>query len=121
MPACSRQPLRRPSRWPALTVNAMHTDDRYRRAAMAGGVGVWDWNLVTGEIYVDPFLKELLGFEDHEIRHADEWTPRVHPDDAAAVNERVQAHLKGETPLYEAEHRMTHRDGSVRWFHARGM
>jgi PAS domain S-box-containing protein len=88
---------------------------------MAGGVGVWDWNLVTGEIYVDPFLKELLGFEDHEIRHADEWTPRVHPDDAAAVNERVQAHLKGETPLYEAEHRMTHRDGSVRWFHARGM
>jgi PAS domain-containing protein len=50
---------------------------------MAGGVGVWDWNLVTGEIYVDPFLKELLGFEDHEIRHADEWTPRVHPDDAS--------------------------------------
>ena len=102
-------------------VNAMHTDDRYRRAAVASGVGVWDWNLVTDEIYVDPFLKELLGFKDHEIRnHLDDWGRLVHPDDAASVREGIEAHLRGETPLFESEYRMLHRDGSVRWFHARG-
>ena len=99
----------------------MHADDRYRRAAAAGGVGVWDWNLVTGEIYVDPVLKALLGYQDHEIRnHLDDWRRLMHPDDAADVFERVQAHIRGETPSYEIEHRMLHRDGSVRWFLARG-
>jgi len=99
----------------------MQTDDRYRRAAAAGGVGIWDWNLATGEIFVDPVLKEMLGYQDHEIRnHLDDWGRLVHPDDAAAVLERAEAHIAGKTPFYEIEHRMLHRDGSIRWFLARG-
>ena len=35
---------------------------RYGRATSAGGVGVWDWNLETSDIYVDPALKRLLGY-----------------------------------------------------------
>ena len=101
--------------------HAMPADDRYRRAAAAGGVGIWDWNLATGEIYVDPTLKQILGYEDHEIRnHIDDWGRYVHPEDGAAVFARAQAHIAGETPLYEVEHRMIHRDGSIRWFLARG-
>lgn len=99
----------------------MPTDDLYRRAAVAGGVGVWHWNLETGEIHVDPFVKEILGFADHEIRdHVDEWTKLVHPDDAAAALEHVDAHLSGASPSYDHEYRMRHRDGSYRWFHSRG-
>ncbi len=45
----------------------MPPDDYYRRAAAAGGVAVWDWNLATDEIYLDPVLKEMLGYQDHEI------------------------------------------------------
>ena len=99
----------------------MLSDERYRRAAAAGGVGVWDCNFETGEIYVDPVLKQMLGYQDHEIRNQLEDCRRlVHPDDVATVLERAQAHIAGHTPLYEAEHRMLHRDGSIRWFIARG-
>lgn len=99
----------------------MQTDDRYRRAAAAGGVGIWDWNLATGEVYVDPLLKELLGYEDHEIRnHVDDWNRLIHPDDLARMFERSQAHFNGEAMAFEVEHRMLHRDGSFRWFLARG-
>ena len=99
----------------------MSADDRYQRAAAASGIGIWDWNLLSGEIYVDPLLKEVLGYQDHEIRnHLDDWGRHVHPDDAARVVERAQAHINGEVPAYEVEHRMVHRDGSVRWFIARG-
>ncbi len=99
----------------------MHSEDRYRRAAAASGVGIWNWDLATGEIYVDPILKEMLGYEDREIRnHVDDWGRLVHPDDAAAVRERARAHIAGEAPVYETVHRMLHRDGSVRWFLARG-
>src|SRR6476619_178192 len=99
----------------------MHTDDRYRRAAYARGIGVWDWNLVTGELYADPVFKELLGFKDHELGdRADDWLPLVHPEDAGPVRERLDAHLRGEAPLYESEYRLRHRDGRIRWFQARG-
>jgi PAS domain S-box-containing protein len=99
----------------------MHSEDRYRRAAAASGVGIWNWNLATSELYVDPILKEMLGYEDREIRnHLDDWGRLVHPDDAAAVFELARAHIAGEAPVYEIEHRMLHRNGSVRWFLARG-
>ena len=115
------QPSPTPSRLETLAAKAMHIDDRHRRAAAAGGVGFWDWNLATGEIHVDPVLKEMFGYQDHEIRnHLDDWGRLVHPDDAAAVFEQAQAHIAGRTPVYEIEHRMVHRDGSIRWFRARG-
>ena len=85
----------------------MHADDRYRRAAAAGGVGIWDWNLATGEVYVDPVLKEMLGYQEHEIGNGLEaWDRLVHPDDKAALFEWAHAHLAGKTPTYELEHRM---------------
>ena len=115
-----RSRTRSPTRWRAWRPT-VPTDDRYRRAAAAGGVGVWDWNLATGDIFVDPLLKELLGYQDHEIpNRVEDWGRLVHPDDAARVSERAQAHINGEAPAYEVEHRMLHRDGSIRWFLARG-
>ena len=97
------------------------SQQRYAMATAAGGVGVWDWNVDTNEIFVDPSLKSLLGYQDHEIRnHMDHWATFVHPDDVPAVMEKSQRHLRGETPAYVCERRMLHRDGSVRWFLARG-
>ena len=97
------------------------TEARYALATQAGGVGVWDWNLETNAMYVDPMLKSILGYADHEIpNRIDDWARHVHPDDKSLVMDRVQQHLNGKTTFYEAEHRMVHRDGSVRWFLARG-
>jgi PAS domain S-box-containing protein len=94
---------------------------RYALATAAGGVGVWDWSLETNQIYVDPQLKGLLGFEDWEIENTlDEWGRRVHPDDAELVMSRAREHIEGRTPSFDVEHRMIHKDGSIRWFLARG-
>ena len=97
------------------------SEQRYGLATSAGGVGVWDWNLETNEIYLDPSLKHLLGYKDDEITsHLDAWWRLVHPDDTPAVTERVQEHMDGKSRFYEVEYRKLHRDGSIRWFLARG-
>ena len=97
------------------------SQQRHELATQAGQVGVWDWNVDTGEIFVDPNLKAMLGYRNNEIRnHLDDWGGRIHPDDAPQVMEAAEAHLRGETPVYEIAHRMVHKDGSVRWFLARG-
>ncbi|MBW2056450.1 MAG: PAS domain-containing protein [Deltaproteobacteria bacterium] len=97
------------------------SEERYALATSAGHVGTWDWNLETNEIYIDPNLKAMLGYKDNEIRnHLDDWGRFVHPDDVEEVMRKAEAHLKGSAPLYEVAHRMLHKDGSVRWFLARG-
>jgi PAS domain S-box-containing protein len=95
---------------------------RYSLATAAGAAGVWDWNVKTGELYLDPAVKALLGFEDDEIQNTMEgWTQCMHPDDVEPVLELVQAHLTGASPSLEAEHRAFHKDGSIRWFLCRGV
>jgi PAS domain S-box-containing protein len=98
------------------------SERRYALASAAGRVGVWDWNLKTNEIYVEPLLKRLLGYEDHEIRnHMDDWGRLVHPEDAQRVSAELRECLEGRSLHFESEHRMLHKDGSIRWFLARGL
>ncbi|MEG4057150.1 MULTISPECIES: PAS domain S-box protein [unclassified Microcoleus] len=93
----------------------------YEMAVSAGKVGVWDWNLETGEIYIAPSLKALLGYQDAEIpNRMENWVSHVHPDDRVAVEEAVKAYLEGVTEIYEVEHRMLRKDGSTCWILARG-
>ncbi|MEA3440929.1 MAG: PAS domain S-box protein [Chloroflexota bacterium] len=96
-------------------------NERYEMATQAAKVGVWDWNIETGEFYLDPNIKAFLGYSDEEIPNDIEvWTTYVHPEDRQPVMEAAQAHLEGRTPEYIYEHRMLHRDGSVRWVLVRG-
>ena len=95
--------------------------ERYVLATSAGAVGVWDWNLEANEIYIDLQLKSMLGYEENEIGNGlDDWGRRVHPDDADAVWAATRACIDGETEDFQHEHRMLHKDGSIRWFLARG-
>ncbi len=98
------------------------SQQRYRLATASGNVGVWDWDLQTNHLYVDPHIKTMLGYEDHEIGdHLDAWIPHVHPDDVGRVLTLAHTRLTDGQSHYEIEHRMIHKDGSVRWFIARGI
>jgi PAS domain S-box-containing protein len=97
------------------------SEERYTRAVSAGRVGIWDWNLDTDEFFLAPNFRTLLGFEDHKTdNHIDEWRRLIHPDDRDKVMAEAEAHLTGSRSRYEVEHRMLHKDGTIRWFLARG-
>ena len=95
--------------------------ERNRLATSAAKVGVWDWNIKTGDFYLDPNIKAILGYADDEIPNDIEtWVKYVHPEDSKVVMEAAQACLDGKTPEYIFEHRMLHKDGSIRWILVRG-
>jgi PAS domain S-box-containing protein len=97
------------------------SQERYALATYAARVGVWDWNVQTNEFYLDLNIKEILGYNDSEIpNELDVWSEYVHPEDKQSVMETFQAHIEGRIPEFVAEHRMIHKDGSVRWIMARG-
>lgn len=101
----------------ALQIN----QERYRLATQAAAVGVWDWNLQTGEFYLDPVIKAVLGYREDEIPNDLEvWAKYIHPADSQAVMAAAQAHIEGRSPEYVYEHRMLHKDGSIRWVLVQG-
>jgi PAS domain-containing protein len=58
------------------------TNQRYRMATASGSVGVWEWNPQSGDLILDPQLKNLLGYEDHEIANrVDAWVAHMHRED----------------------------------------
>ena len=103
-------------------LQALQDNERRMALAIAGsGTGIWDRNIVTGEIYYSQGWKALLGYREDEVsnRIEDSYT-RVHPDDLPYVQARIQAHLEGRTENYAVEHRIQSRDGSYRWISSRG-
>ena len=90
--------------------------------AIAGsGTGIWDRNVVTGEIHYSAGWKAILGYAESEVTNRIEDSyRRVHPDDLAYVQATIQAHFDQKTESYEVEHRICCKDGSYKWICSRG-
>lgn len=89
--------------------------------ARAGGVGLWEWDLLTNTVQYSHEWKRQLGYDDHEISNDfNEWRKRLHPDDAGRVATSLAEFLERAEGEYASEQRLQHRDGSYRWILAQG-
>ncbi len=97
-------------------------EERYALAVRGARDGLWDWNLKTDEIFFSERWKAMLGLDESEIGTSiGDWFQRIHTDELGRVRQEINAHLEGQTPHYESEHRMLHKDGTYRWILCRGI
>jgi PAS domain S-box-containing protein len=97
------------------------SEERFDLAIRGTDAGIWDWDLKTNAVFYSPRWKSILGYEVGEIRDDfSEWESRLHADDRERAMSTIRAYLDGDTPEYELEHRLRHKDGSYRWIIARG-
>lgn len=95
--------------------------DLLEQALANAELGTWDIDLTTGTARYDERYCAMLGVGRGELAPTIQaWLERIHPDDRAAVDDAVRAHDRGETRLYETEHRLRHRGGHWVWVLARG-
>ena len=98
------------------------SEERLALVIQGSSDGVWDWDLTTNQVYYSTRWKEMLGYTDREVKnHFSSWESLLHPGDRERAHARLQAYLSGQTPTYELEHRLRHKDGSYRWILSRGV
>lgn len=104
------------------TAAVIKSEQRWQFALEGAGDGVWDWDVLSNQIFFSPRCKQLLGYGVDEMSDSRaEWENRFHPDDAAKTHVEIQRHLRGETPSYVSEGRIRCKDGRYKWILARGM
>ena len=85
-------------------------------------LGVWDWNMITGEVVFDERWAEIVGYRLAELQPVsiETWQGLSHPSDLAGSNASIEEHIRGLSPSYDIECRMRHRDGHWVWVRDRG-
>lgn len=83
--------------------------------------GLWDWDLLSNEIYFSPRWKEMLGYSDNELPNVFEtWNNNVHPDDLENALKAIAISHEKPGQFYENIHRIRHKNGSWVWILDRG-
>ncbi len=96
-------------------------EERYALAVRGANDGIWDWDLITNEIYYSPRWKAILGFRDDEFPNDIEaWKKRIHTDDRQFVVDKHMNYMAGIVNELDLEYRLEHKDGSFCWIHTRG-
>lgn len=97
-------------------------DERNKFANMASNVGVWDWNLITNEVWYSPESMKILEMDNYNkslISNPEEWDVRVHPEDKALYFDNIKKHFENQIPYYETCHRVLC-NGVYKWILDRG-
>lgn len=106
----------------AVQTERTQAKEQFELAIRGTDAGIWDWNLLTSEVYHSPRWKSMLGYKDHEVDSSFEaWERHVHPEDHSRVLAVFRDYLSGKVDHYEQEYRLRHKDGNYRWVLSRGL
>ena len=95
------------------------SEERFALAVRGADEGIWDWDIVSNQMYYAPRYKELLGYQEHEFPDLfASWESALHPDDHDGVMKALRNHLERKVP-FDLEFRLRTKSDDYRWFSAR--
>jgi len=92
---------------------------RLRVTQTAAGVGPWDFDMITRDLFLSPGARRNMGVPEAARVRLEDLPTYVHPDDRDRVNERLRRAIKG-LEDYEIEYRLADASQGERWVHGRG-
>jgi PAS domain S-box-containing protein len=95
-------------------------EERLRLALLAGGMGMWDWDLRTGDLHWSQGHATLFGLDPVQFDGRYETFARcIHPEDLPGVAAEIERSRETHT-AYQREFRVVWPDGSIHWIRGRG-
>ncbi|MEI7615823.1 MAG: PAS domain-containing protein, partial [Actinomycetota bacterium] len=97
------------------------TNRRQEMANNAGGVGIWNLDLVTNELTWNDQMFALYGITREQFSSVYQaWVSVLHPEDAERGNTEIQMAISGEKE-FDTEFRIIWPDGTIRHISARAL
>ncbi len=97
------------------------SEERYSKITLATNDGIWDWDLVTNDVFFDAQYYTMSGYMVDEFPHRlEEFQNRIHPDDVDRVMQTAQDHLDNKIDQFVVEFRFQRKDSSWHWILGRG-
>ncbi len=97
------------------------SEARLELATAAAGIGIWDWDVLTGQMEYSPRARAISGFAPDEELTFDKVRDIVHPEDyprtSAMARDALDPALRARIPY---EYRIVRPDGETRWVLAHG-
>ncbi|MEG4275741.1 MULTISPECIES: PAS domain S-box protein [unclassified Microcoleus] len=92
------------------------SEERLMLALEASGDGLWDWKIETGEVYINSYYQEMLGYKPGElVMDVKVWEQMIHPDDKFWVFESLNSHLQDSSVKYAFDYRVRCKSGEWKW------
>jgi PAS domain S-box-containing protein len=93
------------------------SEERLVLAVEGTGVGLWDWQVQTGDLVLNARWAAMIGYTLEELApiSIETWTSLCHPEDLQRADEHLTRHFAGETAQYKCELRMQHKQGGWVW------
>ena len=89
-------------------------EEELRLAAAAAPIGIWSWDLQSGEVDYSPEMKAMFGLPLDARPTVQTFLDHVHPEDRERIEENAAiARVQGSDGLQEM--RIVREDGSVLW------
>ncbi|MDX6710235.1 MAG: HTH-type transcriptional regulator, bacterioopsin transcriptional activator, partial [Blastocatellia bacterium] len=98
------------------------SEERLRLAQQAGDIGVFDWDMRTGEVTWTEEMEALVGLSTGEFRGTfEDWRRYIHPDDLEQVDNCIQVASETGNRDWHQEYRLVRADtGEIRWMEVFG-
>ncbi|MFC2084212.1 PAS domain S-box protein [Bacteroidota bacterium] len=103
------------------TAEIQQSEKRFQYAIEATTDGLYDWNILTNEIYFSPGYFTMLGYEPDELPHTLETLKKLlHPEDAVRSKKRLSEYLSAGKGDASIELRFKSKTGDWTWILSRG-
>lgn len=93
---------------------------RFELTNKASNTGIWDWNIVTNDLFLSDVWKAQLGFSPKELPNDfSSWKDRLHPDDQDMMVNYLNNYLQHPTIKFNLQFRLRHKNNSYRWINSK--
>jgi two-component system sensor histidine kinase/response regulator len=94
------------------------SQERYQIAIAHSGIGLWDLDVTTGNMYRSDEMLRMVGYEPGEISPS--LFGLLVPEDARSAHEALQRHLEDDRLPLSYKWRMLTKSGGTIWAHIQG-
>src|SRR5689334_18221296 len=97
------------------------SEQRLKIALGASDLGLWEWNIATGDVTVDHAYCKFIGRKSNDANwKLPEIAKLVHPEDQQLFTIAARDVLRGVTPVLQIQQRVLHSDGRWVWLETYG-